>query len=264
MYKTHQTFLLPDEDRTVVWRYTTLSRLIDILYHKRLYFRRLDHLGDHFEGQSTKKMLQDAEISLRRHLQSNRDIRELYEKKLIAYETPSDNALWRGTFVSCWHMNEHESVAMWKIYAGINSGIAIKSSIHSLKRSIDIAAEDVYIGQINYLDYELDEISGNNAFKLALSKRKIYEYEKELRLVVFDKELVSFKEHDKLGICISVEPVNLVEKIVVSPYESPEYKGAVEAIIKSFGMEIEVIDSIVNARPYQWKMSVTESNPINS
>lgn len=29
-------------------------------------------------------------------------------------------------FLNCWHLSAHESAAMWKLYAGVDAGIALK------------------------------------------------------------------------------------------------------------------------------------------
>jgi hypothetical protein len=34
-----------------------------------------------------------------------------------------------ANFVNRWHMNEGESQAMWKIYAGDEAGVAIRSTV---------------------------------------------------------------------------------------------------------------------------------------
>ena len=30
--------------------------------------------------------------------------------------------------INCWHLNDYESAAMWKLYGGVNKGIAIQST----------------------------------------------------------------------------------------------------------------------------------------
>lgn len=40
---------LPDPD-TRIWRYVDLTKFLDMLSRRKLYFARLDRLGDPFEG----------------------------------------------------------------------------------------------------------------------------------------------------------------------------------------------------------------------
>ena len=38
--------------------------------------------------------------------------------------------------INCWHMNDHESAAMWKLYLKSNEGIAVQSTYETLRDSI--------------------------------------------------------------------------------------------------------------------------------
>jgi len=38
--------------------------------------------------------------------------------------------------INCWHMNDHESAAMWKLYLKSDEGIAIQSTYRKLKDAI--------------------------------------------------------------------------------------------------------------------------------
>ena len=42
----------------------------------------------------------------------------------------------RFTLVNCWHENQDESDAMWKLYSGVEDGIAIKTDFQSLSKSL--------------------------------------------------------------------------------------------------------------------------------
>ena len=56
-------------------------------------------------------------------------------------------------YLSCWHMNEHESVAMWKIYqSGAPQGIAIQSTYRRLSEAITDDS-GILIGTVAYADY---------------------------------------------------------------------------------------------------------------
>ena len=54
--------------------------------------------------------------------------------------------------VNCWHENEHESAAMWKLYIKSVEGIAIQSTYSKLKKSF-INDEIIFIGKVKYIDY---------------------------------------------------------------------------------------------------------------
>jgi hypothetical protein len=64
--------------------------------------------------------------------------------------------------ISCWHMNEQESAAMWSLYLRSNEGVCIQSTYRRLRSSLPRC---VRIGEVNYLNYDnerfLPQISFN-------------------------------------------------------------------------------------------------------
>src|SRR5580704_7843647 len=75
-------------------------------------------------------------------------------------------------YVNCWHMNNFDSTAMWSIYAGRGSGIAITSSYDSLQASFQ-SDQKLFGGKIIYSDYSADIIDvQNNLLATAMRKRR--------------------------------------------------------------------------------------------
>src|ERR1700679_1683632 len=58
--------------------------------------------------------------------------------------------------LSCWHINDDESEAMWRLYAGTGSGIAIESTADKLKRTL--RADGIIVDRVRYMNFERDEI----------------------------------------------------------------------------------------------------------
>lgn len=85
--------------------------------------------------------------------------------------------------INCWHMNEHESAAMWKLYLKSNEGIAVQSSYNKLRDCI-IDDEQVLVGMVKYLDYEAEHIDPGNILSAFVYKRKSFEHEREVRALV--------------------------------------------------------------------------------
>ncbi len=57
--------------------------------------------------------------------------------------------------VSCWHMSEHESAAMWNLYSKSEEAICIQSTYSELRNTFGV---DVEIGTVQYVDYDNDWI----------------------------------------------------------------------------------------------------------
>ena len=116
-----------------------LERFIWMLKEKKLYFWRIAELsGDPYEGTAPRKLIEAA------------NARPDGQAEKLGYGIAGKFAA-----INCWHKNEHESVAMWKLYSSWSEGVAIQTTVSKLKR-IDERA-DYVIGRVRYLDYEKKE-----------------------------------------------------------------------------------------------------------
>ena len=90
-----------------------------------------------------------------------------------------EDAFRKDTAVSCWHLNDGESAAMWAIY-GTHHGIAVRSTLGNLKRSF---APEPHAVQLGLVQYGLD-VTGQQFIPItryALRKRPSFAHEHELR-----------------------------------------------------------------------------------
>src|SRR5688500_2498772 len=58
MYQPHAVFVAPDKPETVLWRYVTLAKFIDMLERRALWFTQLDALPDPYEGVPAEAILE--------------------------------------------------------------------------------------------------------------------------------------------------------------------------------------------------------------
>ena len=114
---------------------------------------------------------------------------------------------------SCWYGTDEDSDAMWRLYCS-SVGVAITSSPERLKRSVKCSVPAVLADEFELtlaeIDYQNTDLSGNR--EPWLIKRKAFEPEKEIRLYV-DYPLLT-----TAGFSLSVDPIELIERIVVTPY----------------------------------------------
>lgn len=159
MYHLHSDIKTPADD-LVIWRYMSVDKYISLLQTSALHMCRLDGFDDPWEGYWP--------VGYREFISDDMDI------KSKAY-----------LFVNCWHANNYESAAMWDLYGSRHSGVAIKTTVGSLKRSI-IDEEDFYIGAVQYVDYDhYVERSMLNIAVPAFIKRQSFLHEQEVRLLSF-------------------------------------------------------------------------------
>lgn len=216
MYKEHPSFKTPPNLSDKVWRYMDFTKFLSVLESRSLYFTRADKFEDPFEGSYPKanvlsRILIPHEVPL-----------EHREKFLQAMNAQADsNRQWpRYTAVNCWHLNNHESAAMWQLYLKSNEGIAIQTTFQKLRDSFSMSQDDIYLGQVSYIDYETDWIAPGNILNPFVHKRKSFEHEKEIRAVLMKWPIEPFdfaKDTIGQGLLIPVDMNILVEKIYVSP-----------------------------------------------
>jgi hypothetical protein len=98
--------------------------------------------------------------------------------------------IYKRITVNCWHINEHESEAMWKLYSDSGKGIAIQTSIKSLRGAIDGIDDNILIqlGVVKYLDFHDRNLNPHDCIVdgtfAPLLKRISYVHEKELRAYI--------------------------------------------------------------------------------
>ena len=240
LYSEHPYFEKPEDENIKIWRYLDFTKFVSLLDKQALFFARSDELGDPFEGSFSK-----ANVELRHKIY--RDLAEL-EKFLRDFRTFSREMI-RFTIINCWHINEYESSAMWKLYLKSNEGIAIQSTFKRLTECFDKSSEfSLHIGKVKYIDYNIDWLPEGNTFYPFLHKRISFEHERELRAIIqkvpskngrIDLTLKVF-EH---GAYIPVNLNILIEKIYVSPTSPDWFYGLTKSIIEKYELQKEVVRS---------------------
>jgi len=159
--------------------------------------------------------------------------------------------------INCWHMNEYESDAMWKLYCVGGKGIAIQSTFKRFKESFDICENiNVNIGIVSYIDYSSDLMSAQNLFTPYLHKRISFEHEKELRAIVIKQFIIRKDEiwtpyyPIENGMYIPVELKTMIENVYVSPYSPEWYYDTVISVLSKYSLHKDVIYSKLDDAPY--------------
>ena len=122
-------------------------------------------------------------------------------------------------------MNEHESAAMWKLYARTNEAVAIKSTVKRLRKSLP-KNEELLIGRMKYIDYKKEYIEQKSLTDRFFYKRKSFKYEEEVRVVVFNMDEKWGSKFQVIevdgGIYIATKLGSLIEEIYIAP-NSPNW-----------------------------------------
>jgi hypothetical protein len=131
--------------------------------------------------------------------------------------------------VSCWHINEYESEAMWQLYTVAGRGIAIESTKATLEGVL--GGKGITVGQVRYADFDSDIDTGLWRDKGFL-KRKSFEHEQELRATIRLPTL-------DVGTAVPCDLNALIAQIHIYPKAPPYYAEAVRYAVRQTKPEIE-------------------------
>lgn len=259
----------PPNDEDILWRYTNFEVFVNLLDTEALYFTRADKFEDPYEGFIPQSIMDAYKQSLERVTPA-----EFVEAIMKWYE-PSR----KYVMCNCWHQNVVESMAMWEKYHMRNSGVAIKTTMEKMKSSLT-SEYSIYIGKMEYIygntddDQYMQNFLQNNiplAKKLTyfpyFLKRKEYEHEQEVRLIVDIDPFVmdalnnqtvetvdTFLETGLPDICdigmlFNIDVSTLIDEVIVSPYAKDWITETLSSVVQKFGFNFDVKPSTLLENP---------------
>ncbi len=223
-----------------VWRYIDFTKFCDMLATESLFFARADYFDDIFEGSLTQTSLTNRNLLLKEMRKVGFNKSEFTSKKVsdIFKEQKKKVAL------NCWHLNDNESAAMWKLYLKSNEGIAIQSTYQNLLKVFSNCKESIHLSVVKYIDYEKEFFDGLHLLKPYGFKRKSFEHEKELRGIINSESLIN-----NGGIKIRVGLDQLIENIYVAPNSTTWFTDLVKSVSKKYEYDFDVINSRLDDKP---------------
>jgi len=225
-YGPEDIFLPPENLDTKIWRYMDFPKYVSLLEKSAIFLSRSDLLGDSFEGSLSplNTVVQSMQASLHGlapgSLTMPPEVRQRLREMI---------------YVNCWHANEHESVAMWSLYARSTEGVAVCSTYRKLSAQLPPYH---YFGLVRYIDYRSEHIPEGNAFWPYAFKRLAFQHEQEMRIVT---QAVS--PPGLPGTLIPVDLSSLIESVYVAPNAAGWFHELVESITRKYGLVLPVRQS---------------------
>lgn len=245
MYIIHPCLILNYPDSEKIWRYMDFTKFVNLLDTESLFFCRADSFKDKWEGTYPKEMIKKFNLN-------EKSIPSDDENKYSWCEWQVKEA--RSHLINCWHVNDHESDAMWKLYSSNRQSIAVQSTIGRLKGCFSKTTEKIWIGAVEYVDYKIWKpnnrvfnVSEPNTLKTFFLKRKGFEHEKEIRAIT---NIAYNKHKQEKGILVDIDLNELVETIIISPISEDWFFNLVEKIIKKYGYNFNLVKSELGMKPY--------------
>ena len=246
MYK-ESPYCDPLPDDAVLWRYMDFTKFVSLLEKSSLFFARADKLEDPFEGYLPNISREKAQ----RFFEGYPDCLQTMLKSIKERS--------RFMLINCWHESDHESAAMWKLYAKDDNGISIKTDFDSLAKSFT-SSQDIFIGRISYIDYETDSLPHSSVLNVFLCKRKSFEHEHEVRAIVQiplpgdqndGKEGAMDLSQDicDVGNSYKVDLSLLIQEVTVSPYAPDWLLELIQSVAARYNLKALVVRSSLADEP---------------
>lgn len=242
---TRSYFDQPTDLDQKLWRYMSTQKFSDLLEKSSLFFSRADKQTDTYEGTTTQ------------HFQENfRDL-AFYKDTgdFRAREAKFNEWVRQWVFMNCWHMNETESDAMWRLYGNPNEAVAIQTTYRKLAQALP---SKVSMGLVRYVDFETYPLKAGNGAHLYAIKRQAFAHEREVRAIFEDWNNPKIDQSDgelKTSMCVTnKEPGQLVkvdlsalfESVRVAPKSSGVFLEAIRGSIHKHGLDQPVLASALD------------------
>jgi hypothetical protein len=229
----------PPKENITVWRYMDFTKFVDLISNRALFFVKSSNFEDPFEG--------IYPISLRG------GVNPLHETSLKARDF---------NFINCWHINNQESAAMWKLYLSNKEGIAIKTTTDRLKNAFAECSEEIFISIVKYWDPENEDKEtlyndnknefGGSTINPLIFKRLSFKHENELRLIHNKFSYDSMDNPPKeFGLNIPANLEYLIDEIHIAPYASHSFTELVNDVCKKYEVNKRILKSNLYNAP--WK-----------
>jgi hypothetical protein len=233
-------------------KYMSWQKFQDLVTRSALYFRRIDHFIDTFEGN----------IPLAVWNLNNQVIQDWY------------NGCKEEIFVSCWNMDEAETPAMWRDYAD-GYGVRISSTVGALTTElsfpplpspepyerkyvewaektgaklaeVDERPQDGFtLGKIKYINFDKIDVhevlsEGPSNTVPAFRKRDGYVSESEFRAILrpASKSGDDARARGDVHVFVPVRLQNLIQEIRFAPVDDAPFEGNIKKLLADSGLSI--------------------------
>lgn len=187
MREKHPFFDTDIKPDTVLWRYMDFAKFVSLLANKALWFSRADLLGDPLEGSFTQAYeVQQQELLT--HPPGGKTSTDVRRDRMLS-QTMTHHSR-RSVYVNCWHIGEHESMALWRGYGDGPYAVAVSTTFCALNSVLPECISTnletptpILLGRVRYVDHSstTHQIDSNDLLAQFVCKSIVYAHERELR-----------------------------------------------------------------------------------
>jgi len=225
----------------MVWRYMRTSRFLDLLQTRQIYFASAWQFDDPFEGAvavQTHAVPVDP-----RYPEMDSTERAFAELK-------------RLTKISCWHVEDYESDAMWRLYSDQRKGVAIVSTPERIGAALTPyrtesgnGVEGLCGGNVTYVDLVQERLRVGMLERFYF-KHRAFSWEKEFRCAI------SLRGAEEWGVPVAKEGIlvdasldELIAEVHIGPSLEPAERESITQACAKHGLGDRVHVSSLLGRP---------------
>ena len=242
----HHRNMIFIDPKKVLWRYIDLEKFRDMLETRSLFFCRADKFSDPFEGSIPKNEF------------------EYREQQGYAYGMPKiHRELKKFTLINCWHINDNESDAMWRLYLKTNEGVAVQTTVGKLCNALDKSTFIFRTSKVRYINYDSQiwyhgidyPEPGYNLYVPFVHKRIEFRHENEFR-ILYDVENEGHNEDywdnqpDSMGKRFEIDIDKIIDKVILPPTADEKIEEKVKRIMIKNNINGELSYSKLKDEPY--------------
>jgi len=157
------------EGNPVICRFMDFEKFRDMFGNDEIYLRRVDLFKE-----TDPEEAMHSEPFIRAQMRLQRFVLE--DEVAVKHHRAFNRQYSETSYINCWQIFEGETLHMWKSYG---QGVAVFSTFELLKSAVNNWLDTVFLGVVRYGGTE-----DSNLINTLFRKRKLFDKEKELRLVV--------------------------------------------------------------------------------
>lgn len=217
-----------------LWRYMNLAKLISLLDTKAIWLARADTFRDKHEGRFPDEM---------RGL-----IEKAYESFRADDPSPIKDAedfqdyLLKNTFISCWHKNIDENMAMWEIYGRDTNAIAVQTTVSRIRNGTDSSGLNGHSLLFKPVVYQkAEDVPGVLSYEdCFFRKRPHFAFEQEVRISLDTYSRATPTKNTPYGHQLRCSIDKLIESIYIHPDSAKWFQDVVVSITKHYQVKVNV------------------------
>lgn len=255
----------PEDFERTVWRYMSFSKFISLLTYQALWFSKLNILQDTYEGliPATVKARMQEENQRYKALFNTPE----FHRQIDAWSSQNESDGRELLVVTCWFLDENDSIRMWQEYGGSDEAVAIKSTIGRLARHVFVPHEKSFshLGCVSYVEHGMHEMSVYEAYQAIerafLKDKAKFSHEQEIRLVTHNFKTIhcvspegkpytsdqvagaNMNNFENPGLYVGVNLDQLITEVIVCPSAQDSFAELVARIIELSGISAPVFRS---------------------